>query len=65
MTVGALVSRQALHAAQLSLQHPFTGKTLAWDAPIPTDMQELVAALAVDQRAHIKASAASHAQVRR
>jgi len=58
-------SRQALHAAQLSLQHPFTGKTLAWDAPIPTDMQELVAALAVDQRAHIKASAASHAQVRR
>jgi len=57
--------RQALHAAQLSLQHPVTGETLSWEAPLPTDMQELVAALAADQRAHTEASAASHAKVRR
>ena len=57
--------RQALHAAQLSLQHPFTGEALSWRAPLPPDMQELVAALAADQRAHAKAGAASHARVRR
>ena len=55
--------RQALHAAQLSLQHPFTGEALSWRAPLPTDMQGLVAALAADQRAHTKASAASHAPI--
>jgi 23S rRNA pseudouridine1911/1915/1917 synthase len=57
--------RQALHAAQLSLSHPLTGATLSWDAPIPPDMQELVAALAADQRAHADANATSHARVRR
>ena len=57
--------RQALHAAQLSLQHPVTGETLSWEAPIPPDMQNLVAALAADQRAHSQASAASHVRVRR
>jgi 23S rRNA pseudouridine1911/1915/1917 synthase len=57
--------RQALHAAQLGLAHPFTGEPLSWTAPLPADMQALVAALAADQRAHATADAASHARVRR
>jgi 23S rRNA pseudouridine1911/1915/1917 synthase len=57
--------RQALHAAQLGLQHPFTGEALSWQAPLPADMQDLIGALAADQRAHARAAAASHARVRR
>jgi 23S rRNA pseudouridine1911/1915/1917 synthase len=57
--------RQALHAAQLALQHPFTGEALSWQAPLPADMQDLIGALAADQRAHARAAAASHARVRR
>jgi 23S rRNA pseudouridine1911/1915/1917 synthase len=57
--------RQALHAAQLRLQHPVSGETLSWEAPLPADMQGLVAALAADQRDHTEASSASHAKVRR
>jgi len=38
--------RQALHAARLRLTHPFTGKDLAWEAPIPPDLVALRAALA-------------------
>jgi len=34
--------RQALHAGQLSLTHPRTGKTMKWKAPMPDDMLELV-----------------------
>jgi 23S rRNA pseudouridine1911/1915/1917 synthase len=57
--------RQALHAAELGLQHPFTGKAWSWQAPLPADMQQLIAALAADQRAHARAAATSHARVRR
>jgi 23S rRNA pseudouridine1911/1915/1917 synthase len=57
--------RQALHAVELALQHPFTGEALSWQAPIPADMQGLLAALAADQRAHARAGALSHAKVRR
>jgi 23S rRNA pseudouridine1911/1915/1917 synthase len=57
--------RQALHAAQLRLQHPVSGETLTWDAPLPADMQELVGALAADQRDHTEAGATFHAKVRR
>ena len=57
--------RQALHAAQLALQHPVTGEALSWQAPLPDDMQELIAALAADQRTHARAAAAPHARVRR
>ncbi len=57
--------RQALHAAELALEHPFTGEPLSWTAPVPADMQGLLAALAADQRAHTTADAASHARVRR
>lgn len=37
--------RQALHAANLGLEHPATGEYCEWSAPVPTDMQELLAAL--------------------
>ena len=57
--------RQALHAVELGLAHPFTGEALSFKAPIPVDMQELIGALAADQRAHNQAGAASHARVRR
>ena len=40
--------RQALHAARLSLTHPTTGRELAWEAPLPEDMQQLLDALAAD-----------------
>lgn len=40
--------RQALHAGQLSLTHPVTGKTMKWRAPLPDDMMELMELLRED-----------------
>ena len=37
--------RQALHAARLALRHPLTGRELQWQAALPQDMQQLLAAL--------------------
>ena len=37
--------RQALHAKQLTLNHPESGETLSWQAELPDDMQALLAAL--------------------
>jgi 23S rRNA pseudouridine1911/1915/1917 synthase len=37
--------RQALHAAQLGLEHPVTGENMQWQAPLPEDMQALLQAL--------------------
>ena len=34
--------RQALHAAELALTHPRTGKPMTWRAPLPRDMKLLV-----------------------
>ena len=34
--------RQALHAAVLGLQHPISGKTVTFEAPLPTDMSSLL-----------------------
>lgn len=42
--------RQALHARQLTLEHPRTGEMLTWEVPIPEDMEALIAAL----RKHVK-----------
>ncbi|HYM28060.1 MAG TPA: 23S rRNA pseudouridine(1911/1915/1917) synthase RluD [Steroidobacteraceae bacterium] len=42
--------RQALHAARLQLQHPLTGRTLDWQAPLPEDMERLLHALEADRR---------------
>ena len=38
-------SRQALHAAHLGFDHPVTGQALAFDSPLPADMQALLDAL--------------------
>ncbi|HWU69093.1 MAG TPA: 23S rRNA pseudouridine(1911/1915/1917) synthase RluD, partial [Stenotrophobium sp.] len=44
--------RQALHARELELDHPRTGKTLSWCVEPPADMQALLSALRADaQRA--------------
>jgi len=40
--------RQALHAAQLSFEHPLTGELLSFEVPLPDDMQALIAALHCD-----------------
>ncbi|MEG0918377.1 MAG: RluA family pseudouridine synthase [Anaerovoracaceae bacterium] len=37
-----LIERQALHAAHLSFYHPVTNAHLKLDAPLPTDMAELL-----------------------
>ena len=41
-------NRQALHARRLSVVHPRTGERLEWQAPVPSDMQELVEVLRGD-----------------
>ena len=41
-------TRQALHAARLSLTHPTTGRELEFEAPVPKDMQQLLDALEAD-----------------
>ncbi len=40
--------RQALHATRLGLVHPATGEQVAWTAPPPADMADLMAVLAED-----------------
>ena len=37
-----LISRPALHAAYLSVQHPVTGETIEYTAPLPADMKRLM-----------------------
>ena len=41
--------RQALHALRLTLQHPESGERLSWEAPLPADLQQLLAALEADR----------------
>lgn len=38
--------RQALHACQLSLEHPVSGEPMSWQAPIPADFNAIKVALA-------------------
>lgn len=40
--------RQALHAERLALTHPVTGRSMEWQAPLPADMEGLLAALRED-----------------
>jgi 23S rRNA pseudouridine1911/1915/1917 synthase len=42
-------TRQALHAARLRLRHPLTSREPQWEAPLPPDMQRLLAALEADR----------------
>jgi 23S rRNA pseudouridine1911/1915/1917 synthase len=39
---GLAFPRQALHAAELSLSHPRTGKAMTWRSPLPRDMKRLL-----------------------
>lgn len=39
----ALLDRQALHAYKLAFRHPVTGKPLEIEAPLPEDMEKLLA----------------------
>ena len=41
-------ARQALHAAELELAHPRSGKPMRWSAPLPADMKKLLAKLRRD-----------------
>jgi len=40
--------RQALHATELSLKHPQSGKVMTWQAPLPADMKRLLKKLQDD-----------------
>ena len=40
--------RQALHAMRLELIHPVLGEPMAWKAPLPDDMQQLLQVLKTD-----------------
>jgi 23S rRNA pseudouridine1911/1915/1917 synthase len=41
--------RQALHARSLAVKHPITGRPLRFEAPLPADMEELLASLRIGQ----------------
>ncbi len=43
--------RQALHAARLALEHPVSGEELEFSAPLPADLNELLAVLERDAAA--------------
>ena len=40
-----ILSRQALHARRLTFQNPQSGQEMTFEAPIPADMQRVVATL--------------------
>ena len=43
--IPAVISRQALHAESLSLNHPMTGSRLEFHAPVPDDMEHALSLL--------------------
>lgn len=45
--------RQALHAAELSFEHPITGERMQFSAELPADMQQLLQALKQDAQANL------------
>ena len=42
---GIAFPRQALHAIELTLVHPTSGKPVSWSAPLPRDMKRLIEGL--------------------
>ena len=42
--------RQALHAHRLGIEHPLSQEHLSWEAPIPADLQHLIATLRKDHK---------------
>ena len=47
----AVFDRQALHAWKLTLDHPISGESMSWEAPLPADINELLQCLARDSAA--------------
>jgi len=45
MRLVVVFPRQALHACELSLVHPRTGKQMTWRSPLPPDLQRLLESL--------------------
>ncbi len=43
--LAGILDRQALHAFRIELRHPATGEELAFEAPLPADMERLLACL--------------------
>ena len=39
------IKGQALHSRQLTLKHPATGEEMTFEAPLPEDMEKILAAL--------------------
>lgn len=46
------LQRQALHACRLSLNHPLSGDRMTWEADLPLDMQQAIAACGLQYNAH-------------
>lgn len=44
-TEGVLIGRQALHARRIEFRHPATGLAVSFEAPLPADMEQTLAAL--------------------
>ena len=42
--------RQALHARRLGLAHPLSRERVGWEAPLPEDMQQLLATLETERK---------------
>jgi 23S rRNA pseudouridine1911/1915/1917 synthase len=40
-----LIARQALHARRIVFRHPVSGERLEFEAEVPSDMQQTLAAL--------------------
>ncbi len=43
-----VLSRQALHARRLTLEHPLTGKDVTFEAPLPADMADFIEVAALE-----------------
>ena len=52
------LQRQALHAFRLAFSHPVTGEALAFEAPLPSDFQDLLGALGLGLQSPPTAKAA-------
>ncbi|AVR88511.1 RluA family pseudouridine synthase [Thauera aromatica] len=49
---GEGLKRMFLHAARLSFRHPLTGEALAFESPLPTDLQSFIERLDAAEKKH-------------
>ena len=45
-----IIERHALHAARIEITHPVSEKVMAFEAPLPDDMNNLIIALRSKQK---------------